>query len=287
MPKLDWGDIKFVLAVAEQGSLSGAARALNVNHATVLRRVTQFEENMGFTLFDRTARGYRVAPRRRKVLEAMAEMEAAARGVERAITAARSPLAGMVRITSTDSLCLAVLPEIVARLQSSAEGLTIELNATNLRADLSRLDADIAVRPTQELPPELTGNIAADMGFDIYGAPEGGPGYIGTSGPLNQSMINKWMSGAVPEADIIARADSFVVMREMAARGVGRAVLPVMLGDPDPRLSRLGGGPDIRVPIWVASHVDLAEVPRIRIVRDMLAKALKEAAPLLGSPTET
>lgn len=287
MQKLDWRDIKFVLAVAEEGSLSGAARRLKVNHATVLRRVTQFEENMGFTLFDRTARGYRIAPRRRKVLEAMTEMEAAANGVERAITAARSPLAGVVRITSTDSLCLAMLPAVIARLQGNAEGLLIELNATNLHADLSRLDADIAVRPAKDLPPELTGQIATHMGFDVYGAPEGAGGWIGPTGPLNRSTIFQWMNDNVPEEQIKARADSFVTMREMAALSGARALLPVMLGDPDPRLARLGGGPDTSVPIWVASHVDLADVPRIRIVRDMLTTALSESAGLLGGATET
>ena len=77
MQRMDWDDVRFVLAVAREGSLAGAARALGVNHATVLRRVGGFEDRLGVTIFERTARGYRVAPRRARVLAAMREMEAA------------------------------------------------------------------------------------------------------------------------------------------------------------------------------------------------------------------
>ena len=121
MKQMDWEDLRYVLAVADKGSLSGAARKLGVNHATVLRRVNAFEENMGIAVFDRTARGYRIAPRRRRVLDAMQAVEEAALGVERAITAARSPLAGVVRVTSTDTLCLGILPEIIAAVQLGAK----------------------------------------------------------------------------------------------------------------------------------------------------------------------
>ena len=98
---------------------------LGVNHATVLRRVSSFEQATGVPVFDRTARGYRVAPRRGRIIAAIRAMEEAALGVARALDAARAPLAGTVRVTSTDTLCLTVLPRIVARVMSAAEGLTI------------------------------------------------------------------------------------------------------------------------------------------------------------------
>lgn len=131
MRSINWDDLRFVLAVARAGSLSGAARALGVNHATVLRRITGFERDLGVTIFDRTARGYRVAPRRAKVIAAMQGAETAIMGVERMLSAARSPLAGVVRVTSTDTLCLAVMPGIVETLQAGEGDLTIELNSQN------------------------------------------------------------------------------------------------------------------------------------------------------------
>lgn len=280
MQRMDWDDIRFVLAVAREGSLSGAARALGVNHATVLRRVTGFEEGLGVAIFERTARGYRIAPRRARVLAAMQAMEEAALGVERALTAARAPLAGLVRVTSTDTICQAVLPPIVAHLQAEAEGLTIELSAQNQHADLARMDADIAVRPADRLPDELVGEVVGQLGFGVYAAPGGETAWLGLSGPLTRVRPARWMEETQPARQIAGRSDSFLVLREMAAAGQGRAVLPCVLGDADSRLVRLAGAmPEMKVDLWVASHADMAEVPRIKAVRAMLLKALRQDSP--------
>lgn len=285
MQSFDWDDIRFVLAVAREGSLAGAARSLGVNHATVLRRIAGFEERLGVVIFDRTARGYRVAPRRGRVIRAMEAVEAAAQGVSRALTAARAPLAGTVRVTSTDSLCLAVLPPIAARLMAEAEGLTIELNSQNLPSDLARLDAEIAVRPAVTLPDNLDGIRAARMGFAVYAAPGAPAGWLGLAGSLSRARPARWLAEEIAPDTILGRSDSFVVLREMAAAGQGRAVLPCILGDDDPRLVRLDGAmPEMSVDLWVASHTDMADVPRIRAVREMLAAALsRDAVRLLGS----
>ncbi len=275
MLEIDWDDVRFVLAVARKGTLSGAARQLRVNHATVLRRVNGFESGLGVTVFDRTARGYQVAPHRRQLLDAMQAMEEAALGVERALMAARAPLSGLVRVTSTDSLCQSILPSVTARLMREAEGLTIDLISHNARADLGRMDADIAVRPTQTLPQGLTGAKAGKMRFGVFAAPGRATNWLGMSGPLAGSVPARWMAETVSEHEISAWADSFVVLREMAAAGQGRAILPVVLGATDPRLVPLSDLiPPMEVDIWVACHADMAEVPRIKAVQDMLSSAL-------------
>lgn len=284
MQQMDWDDLRYVIAVAETGTLSGAARLLGVNHATVLRRVNSFEENMGLAIFDRTARGYRVAPRRRRILEAMRGMQEAALGVERSITATRSPLAGVVRVTSTDTFCIGILPEIVADIQKSAEGLAIELVCQNQHVDLARMAADITVRPALELPPDLTGVIAAEASVAVYGTPGGGDNWLGLAGPLANTRSGTWMAETIDEFQLGARCDSFPVLRELVAAGQGRAILPCILGDADPRLVRYDNlVPNDPIKLWVASHVDLAEVPRIRVVREMFIEGLKRAEPrLLG-----
>ncbi len=275
MLETDWDDVRFVLAVARKGTLSGAARQLRVNHATVLRRVNGFENSLGVTIFDRTARGYKIAPHRRQLLDAMQVMEEAALGVERALVAARAPLTGLVRVTSTDSLCHSILPSVTARLMREAEGLSIDLISHNTRADLGRMDADIAVRPTQTLPLGLTGTKAGKMQFGVFAAPGRTTSWLGMSGPLESAAPAQWMADTVSEHEIVAWADSFVVLREMAAAGQGRAILPVVLGATDPRLVPLSGLiPPMDVDVWVASHSDMAEVPRIKAVREMLTSAL-------------
>jgi DNA-binding transcriptional LysR family regulator len=284
MQRDNWDDLRFVLAVAREGSLSGAARRLGVNHATVLRRIDAFEHARGVVVFDRTARGYAVAPQRARLIESLEAMEDAALAVGRSLEALRSPLIGVVRVTSTDTFCQAVLPPLMAQIRDHAEGLSIELNASNQHVSLAHLDADIAVRPTHELPPELVGRRAGRLGFAVYAAPQGRDMWLAPSGPLARSTPAKWLEAHVSAREIAARADSFLVLREMAATGQGRAVLPCVLGDADVRLMRLPGAmPEMLVDIWVASHADLAEVARIKAVRELLTEALiRDGARLEG-----
>ena len=100
----NWSDIRFALAVAEDGSVNAAAKTLGVNHATVLRRVARFEETTGVTLFQRSARGYAVDPSARHILEAMRNVEAAVARFNRIAAGEAEKISGPVQITSTDSL---------------------------------------------------------------------------------------------------------------------------------------------------------------------------------------
>lgn len=281
MHKANWDDLRYVLAVADVGSVSAAARQLGVNHATVLRRINAFEDRNGAPVFDRTPQGYRVPAHAREVIEALRAVEAAVLGVERRIEGTRIPLQGEVRITSTDTFCHSLLPELLAPLCAEATELRIELIAANAHLDPARLDADVTVRPAAALPEGLAGRAAARLDFAAYAIPGGAPlKWLGLRGALEGSAPGRWMAEAVKPEDQAGAADSFQTLKAMAVAGIGRAILPAMLGDPDPRLERLEGIlPPLSVPIWVASHPDLAELPRIRAVVNHLTTALGRVLP--------
>lgn len=286
MHRDNWDDLRFVLTVAETGSVSAAARALGVNHATVLRRVAAFEERHGLMVFERTPTGYAVPRDRLRLIEAAREAEAAHLAVARMIAGARAPLAGAVRVTSTDTLCFSVLPRVLARLRDEAPDLRIDLLSSNAHADLARIEADIAVRPAATLPDDLAGEAAAELGFAAY-APAADPetrGWLGISGPLARStLVSDWLRANVPAGALRGAADSYLILREMVAAGQGRALLPCLLGDGDPRLLRLENIPvGLSVPVWVASHADLADAPRLKAVRNRIAAELRAEAGRLG-----
>lgn len=280
----NWDDLRFVLAVAGAGSVSGAARQLGVNHATVLRRIAAYEDRHGVEIFDKTARGYAIADDRLRVIDAAREVETAVRAVESTIRGSQAPLRGVVRVTSTDTFCHVVLPATLARLQGQADELRIDLLSTNAHLDLSRLHADITVRPTQSLGDDLAGEVAAKMGFDVYGAAgSAGESWLGLSGSLGRSRVAEWMASQLPGSTIVGSADSFLTLRELVAAGIGQAILPCVLGDDDARLQRRRGIlPDLSVDVWVASHNDLLDVPRIRAVRQLLVAALVDQADRLA-----
>jgi DNA-binding transcriptional LysR family regulator len=282
----NWDDLRYVLAVAEGGSVSAAAKSLRVNHATVLRRIAAFETRHGALVFDRGPRGYAVRPDQRRLIEAAREVEAGFGALDR-LAHGSAALSGVIRVTSTDSFTAHVLPPIVARLAAEEEALRIELLTGNQHADFARLQADVAVRPAATLPDDLRGEVAADLGFAAYArADRTDAPWLGPSGVLSRTVAAAWLRDEAEGDGFAARADSFVTLAALAAAGTGRAVLPCIVGDRTPGLVRLetvGSLPS--VPIWVASHADLVDAPRLKAVRRALAAGLggmSEA--LLGTP---
>lgn len=273
MHKENWDDLRFMLAVAENGSVSAAARVLGVNHATVLRRISAFEARHGGEIFDRTSQGYVIPADRQKVVDAAREVEAAVYSLERLIEGAQAPLRGTVRVTSTDTLCHGLLPKMLSGLTQKAVDLRFELICSNTHLDLARLDADIAVKPAIELQEGLMGSIGARLGFAVYGDPNAA--WLGMRGAIARSKPAQWLTGIVREKDFASKADSFLTLREMVAAGVGKSILPCVLGDADRRLNRVEHNmPDMSVGIWVVCHPDMADVPRIRAVHKLLLEEL-------------
>lgn len=280
----DWDDLRFVLAVAETGTVSAAARRLGVNHATVLRRIAQFEDRTGTVLFDKTPRGYALAPDLGRVREALRDVERSVQSVARVLSGARAPLSGEVRVTSTDSFCQLFLPPLLARIAAEAPGLKVTLISSNAYVDMGRTQADITVRPTIKLTDDLTGERAALLAFALYRARGAAPtGWLALSGQLERTVPARWMAetlGAEAQSD---GADSFLTLRELAALGRGMAVLPAFVGDADPRLERVPGLlPPLSVDVWVASHADMAAVPRIALLRRLLVRAIADEAARLA-----
>ena len=116
MHKLHWDDLRFVLAVADTGSVNAAAKVLDVNHATVLRRIASFEESCGGPVFERNRSGYRLRPNRAPVIEAARLAAKHVSSAEALMQGRHDQLGQMLRITSTDTFCQTVLAWIYPAL---------------------------------------------------------------------------------------------------------------------------------------------------------------------------
>ncbi len=273
--QVTWDDLRFVLAVAEHGSVSAAARALSVNHATVLRRIAAFEHRQGIRVFDRTPRGYQVSSDRRGLIEAMQSANDALSGVDRMIDAERPKLGAGIRITSTDTLAVLVLPPVLAGL-SEHLGVPVDMTAANTHVDFDRMEAHITVRPAKALPDNLEGERIGYFWFCVYAASPDCEDCLGLSGPLARSGAAAWWRERSGECTLAA--DSFMTLATLAAEGRGRAILPSFVGETWPGLIRVERPKAIKpLPVWVASHVDFARSGRLvkarRYIRDQLADA--------------
>lgn len=275
MHKPNWDDLRYVLAVADAGSVARAAKVLGVNHATVLRRVAEFESRHGVPVFEKTKSGYRVLPDRQDVIAMARQAEAAMEAVSSLVSGQQARLHGVVRVTSTDTLCQRVLPRIAADFREAFDGVSLELLSANNYVDLARLQVDVTVRPSPKLSAELVGQTVAEMGFAVYATSPASQRWLGLSGPLSRSIAAGWMRKNVKAGAIIGGADSFLALRHMAFAMGARTVLPCFLGDQCEELQRLPDAmPRLSVPIWVASHVDFAESPRVRAISHYLGQAL-------------
>ncbi|WP_170525588.1 LysR family transcriptional regulator [Ruegeria arenilitoris] len=278
MNNQNWDDIRYALAVSRHGSLNAAATALGVTHATVLRRVAAFERRHGCMIFQKNPSGYSALPEARAILSAMENVEDAVLSVERAIVGADRSPTGRVRIASTDSLCQLVLPGILNRISALYPGLELSLLSGNNHHDLSRLTADIAVRPSIRLGEDLVGERAGALAFGVYDDGSSYRKWMRLDGALSGSVPARWMAEHVRDEDTTIGADSFLVLQQMAATGVGKAFLPTFIGDADPRLRRAPDmDPEIEVPLWVATLEEIARTPRFAVVQRALVEYLPEA----------
>lgn len=288
---IKWDDLQFILAVAERGSLSAAARELGVNHATVLRRVSSFENAYQVKLFERRATGYVLTAESRHVLTSLRDIESSVEELERSIKGLGSPFEGRIRITSTDTFCQLILMKHICRLQSEYPDIEIDLSSTNSRVNLAQLDADITIRPAVQLSDDLIGEAVCGLAFKVYGTPSylrknqssdyGAHSWLGISELLSRSPVGAWQNATIPDS-IVFRADSFLTLRDAAECGLGLSLMPCFVGDLSDILIPARQFPvSLDTAVWVAAHKDMADSPRMRSLLSWFTEAIGEDEQLL------
>ncbi|MBR9863912.1 MAG: LysR family transcriptional regulator [Rhodobacteraceae bacterium] len=284
----NWDDYRFILAVAEHGSLNAAARALGVNHATVLRRVSGFQERHDIQIFDRARKGYRLRADQSGLIEALKDLRGAMDAADRAVSGQGAGVRGTVRITSTDSLCTTILPDMIAGLQRMHPELKLDLLASNQPLNFEQLDAEVTVRPTDRLPDGLVGVEVARLGFGVYVHKDlqfdaDCPPWLAMSGPLLRAKAGEWQRSNIDDSLVVGAADSFITLRGLCAAGLGLALLPCFLAQQVPELKRLSGYFErMDTGIWIANHKDLDAVPRIVACRAYLEERIAGQGALLA-----
>lgn len=283
--KVNWDDLRYVLAVADTGSVNAAAKALGVNHATVLRRIASFEETCGGPVFERDRSGYRLRPNRAPVIEAARLAAQHVSAAEALMLGQKTPVGKTLRITSTDTFCQTVLAAIYPALARRVAPDRLTYLCSNAHLDMARLHADVALRPALELPDDLVGRKLTEMQFAVYANAQGRApqGWLGLSGALERSGPAQWMQREIDPTEIVGSADSFCLLAQMTARGTAVAILPALLGDAAPDLVRVDAGvPEMFVPVWLACHRDLAGSERLQHLMDAMEKLLQPHIPAIA-----
>lgn len=288
MHRWNWDDLRFALAVAEHKTLAGAARALQVNHTTVLRRINAFEQSYGLRLFERLVTGYAMTEAGEELIKSAQEMRGIVNKLERRLTGKDLRLEGVLRVTTCDTLMGSVLPRILGGFNKLHPGITLEVTTGSFVTDLAQRDAHVAVRTGDNVPESLIGRRATDVCFAIYAAPAlvetskmGGPipfnQWLVPDVTLGGMSISRWLRMNVPTEAIALRADSLVSLQRAAQAGLGFAILPCYLGDLAPGLEKIEY-PDIsalKTGIWVLTHEDLRRTARVNAFTAFASKELQ------------
>ncbi len=291
---LNWDDMRIVLAVAESGTLTGAAARLRISHPTLSRRLRQIERRLGTRLFERTPTSLRLTAAGEDMRQLALHLRDDISALERRIGGRDAGPGGPVRLTAPDAVSEYLLPGILAEVCREHAELTIDLVVSNQVLSLAQRSADIALRITARPTETLRGRRVGTVAMAIYaardlpipeamGTPPTGIPWVGFDAALACSGPGTWVAHNIPENDIRFRANTLPGAAQAVRSGIGCGLLPCFVGGSIPDLVRIGAPlPALSVPLWLLVHHEMARLPRIRRACDVLAAKLKETAPLLS-----
>jgi len=278
----DWEDIRHFLAVAQSGTLSAAARALSVDHATVSRRLAALEAALDVRLVDRLPRSCRLTTIGRQVLERAIEMEAGAHGIARLAKAAHAPLVGRVTLSAPPVLVAHLLAGHLARFRAEYPDIRLSLSAQGRQVSLSRREADIAVRLVRPVEAGSVTRKIGTMQFGLYAHRS----YAHLATPERWQFIafdhrfadmpqQRWLLGIAGDRPVACELNHIGEHLIAARAGVGVAGLPCFLGERDHDLMRIHEDvPSFARDIWLVVHRDLRRNPAVRAVMDFVASVV-------------
>lgn len=290
---LSWDDMRLALAIGRAGTLVGAARALGLNHSTVFRRLGALEAQIGVRLFERFRDGYTPTAAGEEVIALAGRIDTDVTAIERRLAGQDLRPSGLVRVTTTDTLVELVMP-MLASFRNAHPEIVLELAASNEILNLSRRDADVAIRPSVEPPDMLVGRRVGTIAFALFAATDylkrkparlklEEHDWAAPDDSLAHLRAAQWIDATIPSGRIVFRTGSLVTLQRAVRAGIGVAPLPCYLGDSDPALRRLGGTMDaFAAGLWLLTHPDLRRVARIRAFMDFMAPALAGYGPLFA-----
>ena len=289
MTEPNWSDFRIVLALDKGGSVTGAAQLLGVDASTVSRRLAAAEEVFGAVLIVRGGGAFHFTPEGRAVLEAAEAMERAVSSTTLNVRSMRQAPVGTVRIACVPTAAHVLRP-LVGDVAKTHPGLHVDLISSISSVDLSKGEADVAVRT---LPPKDPGLVIAHTftwGSCLYASRD----YLASAGrpdtvdalrdhplvrynaPLLHACAFGWVEKFADPDRPATRVENSDSARIIIEQGGGIGPLFCAVGDTCPTLERVFTEPFDQMDSWVVYHESARGSARVRAVLDMLVAFLKD-----------
>ncbi|MEQ1502812.1 MAG: LysR family transcriptional regulator [Myxococcota bacterium] len=292
---MDWDDLRYLLAIHREGTLTDAAAALAVTRTTVGRRLKAAEDRLGARLFERSPDGLVATAAGADLVETALKVEAEVLVAEGRILGRDAALVGPLRVSTVDFV-FDRFYEVFSSFLDRYPGVELTVRVTNEQVSLLRREADVAVRVGNAPAEHLSGRRLGRMQIEVYGArtlverlgPDARFGDYPWLFPDERSdgrWLDSWLAAHAPGARVALRSDDYSVIRRALSAGIGVYFLPCFLGDADPLLVRLGGRLTHEArDLWVLTLPDLRHNSRIRAFVDHVHQAFQaEHAALDGA----
>ena len=284
---MDWDDVRVFLAIAREGSMRAAGRALGLSQPTIARRLAAFEATFGGAAsFDRLPEGLHPNAAGEQLVPAAESVEDAALTLERRRAAASPALSGTVRVSTGECAAGFLARGLSGPAKALPSGITLELVDSRQGANLVRHEADMALRHE---PPESGDFYVSKAGIfacAVYrrrGADAAA--WITYTDEQAHYAPARWVQRQVEETGkpVALRASSMLMHLEAIRAGTGRGVLPCYVGDGHPLLERLTPPiPEIAAEYWIIVHRDLRRAPCVRAAIDWIKALFAEQRDVLA-----
>jgi molybdate transport repressor ModE-like protein len=298
---VDWGDLRHFLAVARGGSTLAAARTLGVNQTTVARRIQALEEAVGETLFERAAGGYRLTTLGEQVLPQAERVEASVDEFRGALSRHSRRDGGLIRVTTNDVFADALVTPWLGDFMERFPGVQVETIVSNDLLDLSKGDADIAIRATMR-PVQAEGVVTRKLtsgNWGLYASPayvakHGVPRnseelakhpIIGVAGEMAGYEPNVWKRARTAGA-VIRNASSTIGHISSAIKGgLGVGAIPCIVGQREGLV--LGFIVlELAYEVHLITREDIKSLSHVRAFNDFIAARTAALRPIILGPND-
>lgn len=284
--QLSAADLHVILCLSRGATLAAAAERLGVDSSTVFRSLKRIERHLGQRLFERSRLGYLATELASTLAEHAEQMEMALEAARSAAQLQPEEVAGSVRISTTDTILHGLVAPALQALRAQHPRLSLELHTGNELANLTRRDADIAVRATKRPPQHLVGRCLGPIRVALYAHRLSGISslealsarevdWIAPDDALPEHPSVLWRRKHFPRVLPAYRVNSILTVMELVALGLGVGILPVFLAQGREDLIPIGDPlDDCQTDLWLLTHSESRHLRRVSTVFAHLAQAI-------------
>ncbi|WP_404362809.1 LysR family transcriptional regulator [Marinobacter sp.] len=287
---MQWDDLRIFLAVAREGSISGGAKRLGVQHSTVSRRLLVLEKRLGTRLLERKTSGYALTPAGDELKRSAMRMEMEFLDFESAMGQQDTKLAGELHVAAINNMASSVLMPMFASFSRAFPDIKLHIEVSNKYVSLADRQADIAIRLTNAPVETLVGVRLTTVASTVYGerdyvrklrASSGQPQWLGVD---CCGFHHAWTNRVCPDHDHGFFVDDTLLTVAALEQGLGLAYLPCFMGDVNSALERFRPPEtELELGLWLLYHPDLRHTRRIVAFREhMLAEVTAQEAQFTG-----